>query len=285
MANDEELSVWDHLEELAQRLRKVIFVTLVATLVLAFLPSDLGSILRLDFSAYRPLLSAIMEMIQEALLPEGVNLIAYNWLDTFYIYFLVAVILGFLVTLPYTAYELFKFISPALYPHERRSMYVFVFVVTVLFAIGGAYAWFVLLPTTFTVLYRFVYQSNILPFFSVKDFFNMVAVGLLGSGVFYTFPLIIWILVRADLISVETLKANRRQLFLSLIVVTAVLTPDPTPFSMILMTVPFYILYEITIQVLSRTTKEETRDETLELGKQAAVDVLSRIQEPTDGDQ
>ena len=285
MANDEELSVWDHLEELAQRLRRVIFVALVATLILAFLPSDMGSILRLDFSAYRPLLSAIMEVIQEALLPEGVNLIAYNWLDTFYIYFLVAVILGFLVTLPYTAYELFKFISPALYPHERRSMYVFVFVVTVLFAIGGAYAWFVLLPTTFTVLYRFVYQSNILPFFSVKDFFNMVAVGLLGSGVFYTFPLIIWILVRADLISVETLKANRRQLFLGLIVVTAVLTPDPTPFSMILMTVPFYILYEITIQVLSRTTKEETRDETLELGKQAAIDVISRIQEPTDGDQ
>ena len=80
----------------------------------------------------------------------------------------------------------------------------------------------------------------------------MMAFGILGSGVFYTFPLVIWMLVGAGLIGVDTLKENRKQLFLGLIIVTAVLTPDPTPFSMLLMSIPFYILYEITIQVLSR---------------------------------
>jgi sec-independent protein translocase protein TatC len=216
-----------------------------------------------------------MEVIQDSLLPEGVNLIAFNWLDTFYIYFLVAMVIGVLITLPYLAYHLYQFISPALYTHERRSVFTFVAVATLLFSIGAAYAWFILLPTTFNVLYRFVYQSRIMPFFSVKDFFNMVAFGLVGSGLFYTFPIVIWMLVITDLIEVKTLKDNRKQLFLGLIIVTAVLTPDPTPFSMLLMSIPFYLLYELTIQVLGRM-KKEPADMVLESGLRASRELLAR---------
>jgi sec-independent protein translocase protein TatC len=278
MSLEDEQSVWDHLEELAQRLRRALFVVVVATVAVAALPTDVQAVLRMNFSNYRPLISTVMEVIQEALLPEGVNLIAFNWLDTFYIYFLVAIAIGVLVTLPFLAYELYQFIKPALYPHERKSVYSFVIVVTLLFAVGAAYAWFILLPTTFTVLYRFVYQSRVLPFFSVKDFFNMVAIGLLGSGLFYTFPIVIWMLVRADLIEVQTLKDSRKQIFVGLIVATAVLTPDPTPFSMLLMSVPFYILYEISIQILSRVKKIEFVDEVLERGIQASIKLLERTQ-------
>jgi sec-independent protein translocase protein TatC len=278
MSLEDEQSVWDHLEELAQRLRRALFVVVVATVAVAALPTDVQAVLRMNFSNYRPLISTVMEVIQEALLPEGVNLIAFNWLDTFYIYFLVAIAIGVLVTLPFLAYELYQFIKPALYPHERKSVYSFVIVVTLLFAVGAAYAWFILLPTTFTVLYRFVYQSRVLPFFSVKDFFDMVAIGLLGSGLFYTFPIVIWMLVRADLIEVQTLKDSRKQIFVGLIVATAVLTPDPTPFSMLLMSVPFYILYEISIQILSRVKKIEFVDEVLERGIQASIKLLERTQ-------
>ena len=278
MSHDDELSVWDHLEELAQRLRRALFVVVIATIVVISSPSDIGRALKLDFSEYRPLIATVMEVIQEALLPEGVNLIAFNWLDTFYIYILVAIVLGIIITLPFLAYELYQFIAPALYPHERRSVYIFVAVMTVLFSIGAIYAWFILLPTTFTVLYRFVYQSRVLPFFSIKDFFNMVSFGLLGSGIFYTFPVIIYMLVAADLIEVQTLKANRKQIFAGLIIITAILTPDPTPFSMLLMSIPFYILYEITIQVLSRVKKEKTPSEkAIDEGLKASKDLLERV--------
>ena len=277
MPGDDEQSVWDHLEELANRLRRVLFAVVVATIGIVALPSDVARVLRLDFSNYRPLLSTVMEVIQDSLLPKEVNLIAFNWLDPFYIYFIVAMALGTIVTLPYLAYELFKFISPALYPHERRTVYTFVIIATVLFSVGVAYAWFILLPTTFNVLYRFVYQSRVLPFFSVRDFFNMVAFGLIGSGLFYTFPIVIWMLVMADLIGVKTLKDNRKQLFVGLIIVTAILTPDPTPFSMLLMSIPFYLLYEVTIQVLGRV-KKEPRDQVLESGLRASRELLARSQ-------
>ncbi len=279
MTVDEEQSIWDHLEELATRLRRVVVVIVVATVAIISVPSNPAEILKLNLSGYRPLISLILEFIQDSLLPDGVNLIAFNWLDTFSIYFMVAFVLGMLVTMPYMAYELYQFIAPALYPSERNRMYAFIIVVTGLFTVGALYAWFILLPTTFRVLYNFVYQSKVLPFFSIKDFYDMVSFGLLGSGLFYTFPVIIYFLVAADLIMVQTLKDNRKQLFLALLIITAIFTPDPTPFSMLLMSIPFYILYEITIQVLSRVTKEK-RDPAIDIGIQASREMLSRHQDP-----
>jgi sec-independent protein translocase protein TatC len=279
MTVDEEQSIWDHLEELATRLRRVVIVIVVATVAIISVPSNPAEILKLNLSGYRPMISMILEFIQNSLLPDGVNLIAFNWLDTFYIYFMVAFVLGMLVTMPYMAFELYQFIAPALYPSERSRMYAFIIVVTGLFTVGALYAWFILLPTTFRVLYNFVYQSKVLPFFSIKDFYDMVSFGLLGSGLFYTFPVIIYFLVAADLIMVQTLKDNRKQIFLALLIITAIFTPDPTPFSMLLMSIPFYILYEITIQVLSRVTKEK-RDPAIDIGLQASREMLSRLQDP-----
>jgi sec-independent protein translocase protein TatC len=128
------------------------------------------------------------------------------------------------------------------------------------------------------VLYNFVSQSRVLPFFSVKDFYNMVAFGLLGSGVFYTFPVIIWMLVKADLLEVESLKRNRKQLFVGLLFVTAILSPDPTPFTMLLMSVPFYIIYEITIQILQRA-REDPEKKAIQAGLRASERLLTRERE------
>jgi sec-independent protein translocase protein TatC len=283
MSHDQEESIWDHLEELATRLRRALIALAIVTFVIMSAPSDLAQILKLNLSGYRPLISSVLEIIQESLLPGSVELIAFNWLDPFYIYFLVAFIIAFLVTLPYLSWELYRFINPALYEHEKKGIFTFVFVVVLLFGVGTAYAWFLLLPTTFTVLYNFVNQSRVLPFFSVKDFYNMVAFGLLGSGIFYTFPVIIWMLVKADLLTVEGLKGNRKGIFVGLLIFTAVFTPDPTPFTMLLMTVPFYILYEITIQILQRTTPDPER-KAIEAGLRASERLLTRERESEEAD-
>ena len=275
MSLDQEQSIWDHLEELATRLRRALTALTIVTFFIMSAPSDLAAILKLNLSGYRPLISSILEIIQDSLLPGGVELIAFNWLDPFYIYFLVAFIVAFLATLPYLAWELYKFITPALYVHERKGIFTFVLVVVILFAVGAAYAWFLLLPTTFSVLYNFVNQSRVLPVFAVKDFYNMVAFGLLGSGIFDTFPVIIWLLVKAGLLEVESLKNNRKGIFVGLLVFTAIFTPDPTPFTMLLMSVPFYILYEITIQILQRTTPDPEK-KAIQAGLRASERFLNK---------
>lgn len=277
MSVEDEIEIWDHLEELAQRLRRIVVAVFLATVLFTAMPSDLEKAMRLDFEGYTPLVSTLITFIQNSMLPEEVILIAFNWLDTFSIYVMMSVVMGIIVTLPYTTYHLFQFISPALYENERRTIYTFVAVATVLFLIGVTYAWFILLPTTFTMLYRFVYTSRVIPMYSVADFFNIFTMGLLGSGLFYMFPLVIWLLIKVDLIEVQTLKSNRRQLFVGLLIITALL-PDPTPLTMFLMSIPFYIIYEITIQILSRMTRPR-KDETIERGVAASKKLLEAMTE------
>ncbi|HEX9915127.1 MAG TPA: twin-arginine translocase subunit TatC [Candidatus Bathyarchaeia archaeon] len=278
MSDDDTIEIWDHLEELARRLRRIVVAVFLATVLFSAIPSDLEKAIRLDFDGYTPIVSTLITFIQDSMLPEGVILIAFNWLDTFSIYVMMSVVMGIIITLPYTTYHLFQFISPALYESERRTVYMFVAVATVLFLVGVAYAWVILLPTTFNMLYRFVYTSRVMPMYSVADFFNIFTMGLMGSGLFYMFPLVIWLMVKVDLIDVQTLKSSRKQLFVALLIVTAFL-PDPTPLTMFLMSVPFYVLYEITIQVLSRIMHQE-KDDTIERGLAASKKLLDSIVEP-----
>jgi sec-independent protein translocase protein TatC len=141
--------------------------------------------------------------------------------------------------------------------------------------LGLAYAYYVLVPATFTVLYKFVYQTGVMPFYSVKDFFELIAFGLFGSGLFYTFPLVLYLLVKVDLIMVSDLKSLRRHIFVALSFITAIITPDPTPVSMLLMTIPFYILYELTILILGYLMKDKP-DKVITSGLSAAEELLAR---------
>lgn len=280
MSIDDEKSIWDHIDELAKRLRRIIFSVAASTILILSIPGDFASIFRLDFSNYKPMISILIESIKETLLPEGVSLIALNWLDTFTIFVIVGLVIGILVSLPVIAYEIYQFIIPALYPHEREALFKFVGAFSALFIVGVVYAYFLLLPITFNVLLRFVYQTGAVPLFSILDFFNIVAVGLVGSGLFYTLPLVIYITVKMGIIDVQTLRENRRKVLVGLLVVTAILTPDPSPFSMMLMTVPFYLIYELTIQIVSRIKGKERHQYTIERGIKASRKLVEGTPKP-----
>lgn len=275
MSEDEELSIWDHVQELSSRLRRIMVALVIVMMIVMSLPTDLEKIIRLDFSDYTLLVSKIIEMLQEAVLPEGVTLIAFNWLDSFYIYVMIAFTISFIICLPYIATQVYAFLAPAIYENEKKGLFAFVSVFVLLFLLGVTYAYFILIPATFRVLYQFVYQTRVMPFYSVKDFFDIISFGLVGSGLFYTFPLVIYTLVVIDLIMVDDLRRMRKHLFLGLAIVTAFLTPDPTPVSMLLMTIPFYILYELTIIILSRVMKNRP-NRVIETGLQASLDILGK---------
>jgi sec-independent protein translocase protein TatC len=274
MSDEAEETLWVHFEELSTRFRRVVIAIVASSMIIMSIPADVSNLFRLDFNEYNLLVSRIIEVLQVNLLPEGVTLIAFNWLDSFYIYMAVSFAAGFLICLPYTAYQTYSFLDPGIYENEKKRIISFVTVFITLFALGVLYAYYVLLPVTFTVLYRFVQQTRVIPFYSVKDFFNMVLFGLFGSGLFYTFPIIIYFLVAVDLLELDSLRGIRRQLFVALAIVTAFITPDPTPVSMLLMTVPFYLIYEATILVLGHVLKK-SRDEVIEDGLNASISILA----------
>jgi len=278
LSDDYELEFWDHFEDLSSRLRKILYALIIVMVLVMSLPSDFSKIWQLDFNDYTLLITDLMKMFQNTLLPEGVTLIAFNWLDSFYIYFVICFAISFLICLPYIAYQLYGFLAPAIYANEKRVLFTFITLFVLLFLIGVAYAYFVLVPMTFTVLYKFVYQTNVMPFYSVKDFFELIAFGLFGSGLFYTFPLVLYLLVTIDLIIIDDLKEMRRHIFVALSALTAIITPDPTPVSMLLMTIPFYILFELSILILSRIMRNKP-DRVLDAGFNAAQELLARTEE------
>ena len=277
MSEDIELDFWEHLEDLSSRLRRIVVVVLVVMMIVMSLPSDLTMIYRMEFTDYQPLISSLIEIVQENLLPEGVTLIAFNWLDSFYIYVIISVVISFVICLPYIAAQLYGFIAPAIYEEEKQTLFIFVLIFILLFVLGVAYAFYIIVPATFTILYRFVDQARVMPFYSVKDFFEVITFGLFGTGVFYTFPLFVYIFVRIDLIRVEDLRNIRRELFVGLTVLTALLTPDPTPVSMLLMTIPFFILYEISIIILARIMRDKPSPVIVE-GREKALEFIARAQ-------
>lgn len=277
MSEDIELDFWEHFEDLSSRLRRIVVMILVVMMIVMSLPSDFTMIYRLEFTDYQPFISSLIEIVQETLLPEGVSLIAFNWLDSFYIYMIISVVISFVICLPYIAAQLYGFIAPAIYEEEKRTLFTFVFIFILLFILGVAYAFYVIVPATFTILYRFVDQARVMPFYAVKDFFEVITFGLFGTGIFYTFPLFIYLFVRIDLIRVEDLRNIRRELFVGLTVVTALLTPDPTPVSMLLMTIPFFILYEISIIILGRIMRDKPSPVIVK-GTEKALELLARTQ-------
>ncbi|TFH14098.1 hypothetical protein E4H04_10830 [Candidatus Bathyarchaeota archaeon] len=275
MSDEYNLEIWDHLEDFTARLRRVIYVLLIVMVLVMSMPSDFSKIWQLDFNDYTLLMTDLMQLLQNMLLPEGVTLIAFNWLDSFYIYFVISFAISFVICLPYIAYQLYGFLAPAIYENEKRTLFVFVSLFVLLFLLGMAYAYYVLVPATFTVLYKFVHQTGVMPFYSVKDFFELIAFGLFGSGLFYTFPLVLYLLVKVDLLMVDDLKSLRRHIFVALSFITAIITPDPTPVSMLLMTIPFYILFELTIMILARIMRDKP-DKIIAEGTSAAEELLAR---------
>ncbi|HIE22610.1 MAG TPA: hypothetical protein EYP68_00065 [Candidatus Korarchaeota archaeon] len=245
---NEEKPLIEHVSELLERARKILYSVIISALVISILPANIND---LSASKYKPLISLIMERIKEDLLPEGVNLITYSWIEVLTVYIALAVMMGVLISSPIIAYEIYKFVNPALFPDERKYLTKFVAIFMLLSFFGGVYAYLVLLPITFVVLERLSGWTGALPFYSIKSFYYFVVLSILGSAIFFTMPIFLTFLVKYDVIDLDTLRRNRTKVFFAVLIITAILTPDPTPLTMLLLSLPFILLYEISILVSS----------------------------------
>lgn len=255
MSRDGSGSIWEHTDELVKRLKTSIYAIVAASLASSFFPVKMNP-------EYVPLLKLVIDTMKSQLLPKEVNLIALNWLDVVWIYVLLAAMLGFIFASPVVAFEIYMFIIPALYPHERKNLLWFVIPFTALFIIGASFAYFILLPLTFNVILRFVFYVGAAPFFSVMDFFTLTILGMLTVGLLFTFPSITTLLVKMGVISPATLSARRREVLLGLTVLTAIITPDTTGITMLILLAPLAALYELGIiaaKIVSWQSKTSSR--------------------------
>ena len=213
------------------------------------------------FAFYQPILDWMMIPVKHAL-PEGTSMIAVEIQETFFTAMKVAFFAGFILSLPVIFWQLWLFLAPGLYDHEKKLVIPFVFFATLMFLMGASFAYYIVVPIGFDFLITFGSSVvNVLP--SIGKYVGFFTKLMIGFGLAFELPVITFFLAKIGLVTDESLKGFFRYAVVLIFVVAAILTP-PDVISQILMAVPLLILYGVSIyiaKVFNPAKKEEEEDE------------------------
>lgn len=197
----------------------------------------------ISFAFAQQLLNILIE-------PYGDRLQTLSPTEGIQTYFRVALIAGVTLAMPWILYQLWLFISPGLHEHERKYVYIFVPSATLLFLVGVAFAWFVLLPSAINFLSTFmsdVFSAE----WTSQEYIGFATSFIFWMGLAFQLPLIIYFLSRFGIISSSMLRDHWRIAVVAIAVIAAVVTPSIDPVTMLLTMLPLVFLYLLSI-VLAR---------------------------------
>jgi sec-independent protein translocase protein TatC len=221
---DKELSLVQHLGELRDRLM-VASIAVVITTAISFLFAT--------------------DIIKILMLPAGVTkLIALNPTENFTTYMRVALFSGIALSMPVILYEIYAYIDPALHPGERRFALTAGPFVLLLFVVGMLFCYYGLLPSSLKFLVSFgseVIENQL----RASEYLSFVTTFILGMGVVFEVPVLIYALVRVRVLNRSWLAKQRRFVVVIVLIVGAIITPTPDPFNQLLVAVPMYLLFEL----------------------------------------
>jgi len=229
--NDKELPLTEHLAELRQRLIK-----------------SLGAVVAMSavcYSLIDPIFSMVSQPLMEVMPPDQ-TLIFSSYPEAFFTYIKLAITAGIFLASPVIIYQALAFVSPGLYPHERRYLYPFVFLGSLLFVGGGLFGYFVAFPAAFKFLASYQ-RSGLLLLPNVSAYFSLTVRLLLGFGMAFEVPLVMVFLGVIGIVDAQFLRRNRKYALLLIFVLAAILTPTPDVINQLIMAIPLLLLYELSI--------------------------------------
>ncbi len=226
--NDKQMSLMEHLIELRYRLMWVVGALLIATLLsMAFVVP-------------------ILEFITRPLADLGKTPQALGPTDSIGVFFKVSFTMGTALALPMIIYHIIAFMAPGLYPHERRAILLTLPAVFVLFLIGAAFAYFMLLPAAVGFLQEFL-GTVISQDWSIDRYISFVTRLVFWIGVAFELPLVMAVLARMGLISGRRLLGMWRYAIIIIAMASAAITPTTDPVNMSLVMGPLFVLYAVSV--------------------------------------
>lgn len=241
--SDASMSLIDHLEELRKIIIRIIIAILIGTIV--------------SFALFEDVL---FKIINAPIAGKNIQLAQLAVTEVFITRLKVSLLSGLIITIPFTAYQIWSFILPALYEHERKYVYMIAPMSAVLFAAGIIFGYYVVLPLA---LVFFVGQgADLLPMLSFARYVSFVLGFLLPFGLVFQLPLAVVFLVKIGVADYKFFKAKRKYAIFIIFVISAVLTPADVV-SQLLMAGPVVLLYEISILIawlIRRKPKKEDED-------------------------
>lgn len=176
-------------------------------------------------------------------------------LDVFLASIKVSFLTAVVCACPIWLYHFWKFIEPALLKNERKFILPFILISILLFLLGLAFCYWIILPITLNFLVNLGLEVGT-PMITINDYLSLITIMIFGFGLIFEFPLILIILAFLDIVSAESLSSKRRYVCIGVLVVAAVLTP-PDPLSQIGMAIPLYLMYELSIFIIRLLKKSK----------------------------
>jgi len=241
-----------HLIELRSRLLRSIVAIVVVLVCLFPWAKDIYAVLA------APLLKA---------LPHGSTMIATDVTGTFLVPLKVTLMAAFLIALPYVLYQMWAFVAPGLYHHEKRLALPVIFSSVIFFALGMAFAYFIVFPVAFGFFAGYT-PTGVQMMTDIDKYLSFVLTMFVAFGITFEVPVVVVVLVRLGVVSLEKLRSIRGYVIVGAFIVGAIFTP-PDVLSQVMLAVPLWLLYELGLLVARfvAVTKPETGVEESEPAK------------------
>lgn len=256
------MSFIDHIEELRWHIIRALLAIIIAAIV-AFIYIDnifhdviLGPA-RPEFVSYRAICWLAEKLSIPSLCMEELNIQFQNTIMSgqFMMSFSVSFMMGFIIAFPYVLWELWRFIKPALSPKEVKSARGIVFWSSLLFFMGVLFAYFVIAPFTINFFAGYTLSPLFKNIITIDSYYDSMVDMILGIGLVFELPVIVYFLSRIGLLTPQLMRSKRSYAILIIIVLAAIITP-PDVFSLWLVSLPLFILYQVSITISERAHKE-----------------------------
>ena len=250
MKDEQELTFWEHLDVLRACIFKMLAVVVVCGILAFFFKEQLFVFFfflrNSDFITYRMLGAE----------PFQIHLVNIGLTEQFMIHMKTAFFFGIICASPYLLYLLYKFISPALYLNERHYAVRVVGSGYVMFIIGVLMNYFLIFPLTVRFLGTYQVSTDVENMLSLQSYMDTLLMMSLVFGIVFEIPVISWLLAVFGLLKAEWMQRYRRHAIVVILIVAAVITPTADIFTLIIVSLPIWMLYEISILIVKTTNIE-----------------------------
>lgn len=171
----------------------------------------------------------------------------------------ICILAGFILSFPYILWEIWKFISPALYPKERKNAKVFIFFSSLLFFLGVLFGYFVVIPMSINFVATFKVSEVVQNQFTLDSYIGMVKTSVLASGLFFELPIIIFFLTKLGLVTPKFLRKYWKYAVVIILIIAAIVTP-PDVVSQTIVAIPMLIIYEVSIFISVLVYKNKIKE-------------------------
>jgi sec-independent protein translocase protein TatC len=258
-SQEQEMTFWDHLEELRGVLIHGVVAIILTTIVAIIFKEFLFDQVVLapknsDFITYRVLckLGKLLSMNSLCLDTSSLHLINISLAGQFTSHMMVSFVAGCIVSSPYIIWKFWRFIKPGLTEEEVKHTRGAVAVISSLFIVGVLFSYYMVVPVMVNFLGNYQVSASVPNQIALNSYVGSVTTMTLLMGLIFEFPIIVVFLTRIGILNPKILKKYRKHTIIVILIVAGIITPSPDIFSQLMVSLPLYVLYEISLSLSKR---------------------------------